>query len=269
MKSMGWLMGHDVETAHDLFITPGDEDLASQMREPESLDTGADLPPCPTTKAPHTVDAGHACTVAAVLLAFLDSLPESVIPPSLYQRCCEVTSRDAAFEMLSLFPPSSVNVWISVTAFLHLLTLKSGHLAGVTDEIPEPSSPALEVTRLTDSQSHAETLASIFAPILLRDDIDLSYLAVQCYQHTRQRQFRAMECTVTQAAHFTHLPSLAFLCIVPNGIVRRSTTSHFLELFLGPFEHIFQGLNSEKDLVLAAVKGLFNSFKTITKKQAS
>ncbi|KAH9015478.1 hypothetical protein EDB84DRAFT_1679909 [Lactarius hengduanensis] len=84
----------------------------------------------------------------------------------------------------------------------------------------------------------------------------LSYLAVQCYQHTRQRQFRAMECTVTRTARFTHLSSLAFLCIVPNGIVRRSTTSHFLELLPGPFEHIFQGLNSEKDLVLAAVKGL-------------
>lgn len=170
MKLMGWLMGHDVETVHDLFITPGDEDLASQMRK--SLDTGADLPPCPPAKAPHTVDAGYARTVAAVLLAFLDSLPESVVPPSLHQRCCDVTSRDAAFEMLSVFPPSSVNVWISVTAFLHLLTLKSGHPAGVTDESPEPNSPALEVTRLTDSQSHAETLASIFAPILLRDDID-------------------------------------------------------------------------------------------------
>ncbi|KAH9020036.1 Endonuclease/exonuclease/phosphatase [Lactarius pseudohatsudake] len=170
MKLMGWLMGHDVETVHDLFITPGDEDFASQMRE--SLDTGADLPPCPTTKAPHTVDAGYARTVAAVLLAFLDSLPESVVPPSLHQQCCEVTGRDAAFEMLSVFPPSSVNVWISVTAFLHLLTLKRGHPAGVTDESPDPSSPALEVTRLTDSQSHAETLASIFAPILLRDDID-------------------------------------------------------------------------------------------------
>ncbi|KAH8997936.1 DNase I-like protein [Lactarius akahatsu] len=168
MKLMGWLMGHDVETVRDLFITPGDEDLASQMRE--SLDTGADLPPCPPAKAPHTVDAGYACTVAAVLLAFLDSLPESVVPPSLHQRCCDVTSRDAAFETLSVFPPSSVNVWISVTAFLHLLTLKSGHPAGVTDE--RPSSPTLEVTRLTDSQSHAETLASVFAPILLRDDID-------------------------------------------------------------------------------------------------
>ncbi len=84
-------------------------------------------------------------------------------------------------------------VWISVTAFLHLLTLKSQHPAEVADESPEQGFPALEVTRPTDSQSHAETLgtfpcafftrkrvrssdpsttASIFAPILLRDDID-------------------------------------------------------------------------------------------------
>ncbi|KAH9007789.1 hypothetical protein EDB84DRAFT_1600158, partial [Lactarius hengduanensis] len=191
------------------------------------LDTGADLPPCPTTKAPHTVDAGYARTVAAVLLAFLDSLPESVVPPSLHQRCCEVTSRDAAFEVSKMYDVDDGDTLIDTRCV-----------------------PLYFFTRKLVSSSDLSTTASIFAPILLRDDIDLSYLAVQCYQHTRQRQFWAMECTVTQAANFTHLPSLAFLCIVPNGIVRRSTISHFLEHFLGPFEHIFQGLDSEKDLVL-------------------
>jgi len=96
-KLMAWLMSHDVETVHDLFITPGDEELASQIRE--SLDTGAGLPPYPMPKAPHTVDANYARTVASVLLAFLGALPESLIPPSLHQWCCEVTSRDAAFEV--------------------------------------------------------------------------------------------------------------------------------------------------------------------------
>ena len=65
-----------------------------------------------------------------------------------------------------------------------------------------------------------------------------------------------MECTVTWTTHFTHLPSLAFLCVVPHGMVRRSTASQFLELLQGPFENIFQGLNSEKDSVLTAVRGL-------------
>ena len=49
--------------------------------------------------APDTIDVSYARTIAAVLLAFLDSLPESVVPPSLHQRCCEVTNRDAAFEV--------------------------------------------------------------------------------------------------------------------------------------------------------------------------
>jgi phosphatidylinositol-bisphosphatase len=168
-KLIGWLMNHDVETVHDLFITPGDGELALQIRE--SLDTGADFPPYPTPKAPHTVDASYARTVAAVLLAFLGSLPESVVPHSLHQRCCEVTSRDAAFEILSVFPPSSVNVWISVTAFLHLLTLNSQHQA----EVDKSSEKGHEVTHPTNLQSHAETLASIFAPVLLRDDIDAAF----------------------------------------------------------------------------------------------
>lgn len=79
-----------------------------------------------------------------------------------------------------------------MTAFLHLLTLKGQHPAIVGGESPEKGLPALEVSRTTNPQSHAETLgafpctfcpkrlrspdpsiaASIFAPILLRDDVD-------------------------------------------------------------------------------------------------
>ncbi|KAI9434879.1 hypothetical protein H4582DRAFT_2130928 [Lactarius indigo] len=84
----------------------------------------------------------------------------------------------------------------------------------------------------------------------------LSYLAVRCYQHIRQRQFRTMECMATRTMRFAHLSSLAFLCIVPPSMVRRSTASHFLELLPGPFENIFQGLNSDSQAVLTAVRGL-------------
>jgi hypothetical protein len=62
----------------------------------QSLDTGAELP-APT--ASQTVDANYARTVAAVLLAFLRSLPESVVPSSLHQQCAEITSRDEALEV--------------------------------------------------------------------------------------------------------------------------------------------------------------------------
>ena len=82
----------------------------------------------------------------------------------------------------------------------------------------------------------------------------ISYLAVQCYQHTRQRQFRALECVVTRTTQFTHLPSLAFLCIVPQGMIRRSASTHFLEVLPGPFESILQGLNTDKQGVVLAVR---------------
>jgi len=170
---MGWLTAHDVEAIHDLFIAPGNEELAVQIHE--SLDTGAELPPYPTPMAPEssqtqTVDsdaANYARTIAAVLLAFLRSLPESVVPLSLHQRCAESTSWDEALEMLSAFPPASVNVWIPLTAFLHVLALRERDQAETLNEPPtapedaQPSRP-----------SRAEILATIFASVLLRDDID-------------------------------------------------------------------------------------------------
>ena len=64
-----------------------------------------------------------------------------------------------------------------------------------------------------------------------------------------------MECMVTRTTLFTHLPSFAFLCIVPQGMIRRRS-NHFLELLSGPFETILQDLNADKQAVLAAVKGL-------------
>ncbi|KAH9041526.1 hypothetical protein EDB83DRAFT_1628485 [Lactarius deliciosus] len=84
----------------------------------------------------------------------------------------------------------------------------------------------------------------------------LSYLAGRCYQHIRQCQFQTMECMATRTMRFAHLPSLAFLCIAPPSMVRRFIASHFLELLSGPFENIFQGVNSDSQAVLMAVKGL-------------
>ncbi|KAI0292853.1 hypothetical protein BC826DRAFT_1105265 [Russula brevipes] len=172
MKLMGWLTTHDVEAIHDLFIAPGDKSLAAQIRE--SLDTGAELPPCAAPTAPQTVDANYARTVAAVLLAFLRSLPEPVVPFSLHQLCAETTTgRDAALEMLSAFPLASVNVWISVTAFLHLLALRDHRQAEAQDERPEKRPSTHENAQPTNNTpTRAEILASIFAPVLLRDDVD-------------------------------------------------------------------------------------------------
>lgn len=43
--------------------------------------------------------ANYARTIATVLLTFLRSLPGSVVPLSLHQRCAESTSRDEALEV--------------------------------------------------------------------------------------------------------------------------------------------------------------------------
>jgi hypothetical protein len=65
-----------------------------------------------------------------------------------------------------------------------------------------------------------------------------------------------MECVATRTKHFNHLPSGAFLCVIPQGSVRRSTSGRFVELQQGPFGDIFNELSSEKDAVIAAVRGL-------------
>ncbi|KAI0301414.1 hypothetical protein BC826DRAFT_1102007 [Russula brevipes] len=87
----------------------------------------------------------------------------------------------------------------------------------------------------------------------------LSYIAVQCYEHARQRQFQPMECMATRTMRFTHLPSLAFLCVVPQTSIRQSLSTRFIELQQGQFNDIFQALLSEKDKVISAVHGLLKS----------
>ena len=88
----------------------------------------------------------------------------------------------------------------------------------------------------------------------------LSYLAVQCYEHTRQCRFRPMECVATRTARFYHMPALAFLCMTPQSSVRRlklsSESSDFIELEPGPFCDILHSLLSEKDAVFTAARGL-------------
>ena len=84
----------------------------------------------------------------------------------------------------------------------------------------------------------------------------LSYVAVRCYQHARKRVFLPMECVATRTTHFSHLSSLAFLCVIPGSSVQRSSSNLFVELQPGIFCDLFNTLLSENDAVLAAAKGL-------------
>ncbi|PBK73998.1 DNase I-like protein [Armillaria solidipes] len=87
----------------------------------------------------------------ATLSALLSALPESVMPRGV--DILNVTDREAAFEVLETLPTANVNVWISVTAFLHYIAQENEPDTG---EEPKQNEKAARI-------------AAIFAPVLLRD----------------------------------------------------------------------------------------------------
>lgn len=141
IRLVQWLM-RNTSNIDNLFISPGDEETVEILRE--SLDTGSDFP-----YPSDTPDPKIPLAFATTLLRLLDSLVEPVLPASMHPRCIEMTNRDEAFDLLGsgLTPPVSVNVWISLTACLHYLC------------------------RSSSNEDQAERIASIFAPVLLRDDV--------------------------------------------------------------------------------------------------
>lgn len=140
IRLINWLMTFSSEgSVKDLFLQTADDALVDQLRE--CLDTGVDFPYEPV---PESEVAARA--VSVLLMKLLDSLPDPVIPGILHPQCIEMANRDEAFELLDAVQPAAVNVWISLTAFLHYLSNTSGR------------------------ENHAEQLASVWAPILMRDD---------------------------------------------------------------------------------------------------
>jgi phosphatidylinositol-bisphosphatase len=148
MKLVNTLMSLNKESLKvgkaGLFSGTPDEELVRSIRE--CLDTGADFPPSLQLNSP---DQHVAQAFATTLVEFLASLPESIVDPSIYARCAQVGSRDEAFELLDMLPPTSVNVWIAITAFLHFVRHQSD-----------------------DPELEGQRIATIFAPLLLRDDDD-------------------------------------------------------------------------------------------------
>ncbi|KAF5384264.1 hypothetical protein D9615_003431 [Tricholomella constricta] len=149
MRLVNWMMSERANT-DGMFILPANESTIDTIRE--CLDTGDDFPFSPEDASP-----GVALAFAMTLLRFLDSLIDPVVPASLHSRCVQMTSRDEAFELLDTFPLASVNVWISVTAFLHFICQSSS--------TNQPSEKALRI-------------ATIFAPVFLRDEVDSPFPAV-------------------------------------------------------------------------------------------
>ncbi|EJD47455.1 DNase I-like protein [Auricularia subglabra TFB-10046 SS5] len=142
MRLVAWLMSNGLEK-EELFLAPGDHETFRLVHE--ALDTGASFEDQVTEK--------DAQSVADVLLALFDSLPEPVMPWSLQPRCTQVFTRDDAFELLGELPAVNRNVWVSLCAFLHFLVQHTG---------------------VADAVKHRRTraLAAVFAPILMRDNLD-------------------------------------------------------------------------------------------------
>ncbi|KAJ2922907.1 hypothetical protein H1R20_g14167, partial [Candolleomyces eurysporus] len=139
IRLVNWLMSNTANI-DNVFLQPADEKLVVQIRD--CLDTGDEF----SWSAEDTTDPQVPLAVGAALLLLLDSLPEPVIPGILHPRCVEMSNRDEAFELLDAVHPAAVNVWISVTAFLHFMAKQAS------------------------DEEHAQRLAGVFAPVLLRDD---------------------------------------------------------------------------------------------------
>ncbi|KAJ3779009.1 DNase I-like protein [Lentinula raphanica] len=140
MRLVNWLMSCS-HLPEDLFMVESDPDIVDDIRE--HLDNGNEFPYSHDTR-----ERAVPIAFGGALIELLDSVPEYIVPQELHARCVVVADRDEAFEVLDEFPPVTVNVWISVTAFLHYI--------------------------VQNSSLRAEKIAAKFAPIFfgfLRDDL--------------------------------------------------------------------------------------------------
>jgi hypothetical protein len=66
-------------------------------------------------------------SMAEVLLRFLESLREPVVPTEMYYKALEIAGhQQAAYGLLDLMPPVHVNVFVYITSFLRELILVGG-----------------------------------------------------------------------------------------------------------------------------------------------
>ncbi|KAF9406552.1 hypothetical protein BGZ94_003065, partial [Podila epigama] len=98
-------------------------DLKPQIARPVSIMNG--IPPKAATFGLGENRGIH--SMAEVLLRFLESLKEPVVPTEMYYRALEVANhQQAAYGLLDLMPPVNVNVFVYITSFLRELILTGG-----------------------------------------------------------------------------------------------------------------------------------------------
>lgn len=102
-------------------------DLKPQIARPVSIMNG--IPPKAATFGLGENRGIH--SMAEVLLRFLESLREPVVPTEMYYRALEVANhQQAAYGLLDLMPPVHVNVFVYITSFLRELVLIGGASSG-------------------------------------------------------------------------------------------------------------------------------------------
>ncbi|KAF9397951.1 hypothetical protein BGX21_008329 [Mortierella sp. AD011] len=112
-------------------------DLKPQIARPVSIMNG--IPPKAATFGLGENRGIH--SMAEVLLRFLESLREPVVPTEMYYRALEVANhQQAAYGLLDLMPPVHVNVFVYITSFLRELILIGGGYHGSTAATSNSSS---------------------------------------------------------------------------------------------------------------------------------
>ncbi|KAF9156874.1 hypothetical protein BG015_011524 [Linnemannia schmuckeri] len=107
--------------------TTAASDLKPQIARPVSIMNG--IPPKAATFGLGENRGIH--SMAEVLLRFLESLREPVVPTEMYYRALEVANhQQAAYGLLDLMPPVHVNVFVYITSFLRELILIGGGSSG-------------------------------------------------------------------------------------------------------------------------------------------
>lgn len=102
-------------------------DLKPQIARPVSIMNG--IPPKAATFGLGENRGIH--SMAEVLLRFLESLREPVVPTEMYYQALEVAgNQKAAYGLLDLMPPVHVNVFVYITSFLRELILIGGGSSG-------------------------------------------------------------------------------------------------------------------------------------------
>ncbi|KAF9351436.1 hypothetical protein BGX26_010562 [Mortierella sp. AD094] len=112
-------------------------DLKPQIARPVSIMNG--IPPKAATFGLGENRGIH--SMAEVLLRFLESLREPVVPTEMYYRALEIANhQQAAYGLLDLMPPVHVNVFVYITSFLRELILVGGSHHGSTAATSSSSS---------------------------------------------------------------------------------------------------------------------------------